>query len=54
MKCDSTHSFDDILQELVRAGARLDIVDDTYWRTPLHSAVLNGFWCRVRTLLMLR
>ncbi|VDD92472.1 unnamed protein product, partial [Enterobius vermicularis] len=25
MKCDSTHSFDDILQELVRAGARLDI-----------------------------
>ncbi|VDD97129.1 unnamed protein product [Enterobius vermicularis] len=42
------------MQELVRAGARLDIVDDTYWRTPLHSAVLNGFWCRVRTLLMLR
>uniref|UniRef100_A0A0N5AER8 ANK_REP_REGION domain-containing protein n=1 Tax=Syphacia muris TaxID=451379 RepID=A0A0N5AER8_9BILA len=54
MKCDNTHCLDDILQELVRAGARLDVTDDLYQRTPLHFAILNGLWCRVRILLMLR
>ncbi|VDN06228.1 unnamed protein product [Thelazia callipaeda] len=52
--CGPAHEIDDMLRQIVRDGARLDIPDDTRGRIPLHFAISCEFWCRVKTLLQLR
>lgn len=52
--CGPSHEVDDMLRQIVRDGARLDIPDDTRGRIPLHFAISCDFWCRVKTLLHLR
>ncbi|KAM3716301.1 Chromobox protein [Dirofilaria immitis] len=52
--CGPAHEVDDMLRQIVRDGARLDIPDDTRGRIPLHFAISCEFWCRVKTLLHLR
>uniref|UniRef100_A0A0R3S2K9 Chromo domain-containing protein n=1 Tax=Elaeophora elaphi TaxID=1147741 RepID=A0A0R3S2K9_9BILA len=52
--CGPAHETDDMLRQIVRDGARLDIPDDTRGRIPLHFAISCEFWCRVKTLLHLR
>lgn len=52
--CGPAHETDDMLRQIVRDGARLDIPDDMRGRIPLHFAISCEFWCRVKTLLHLR
>uniref|UniRef100_A0A915PVS2 Chromo domain-containing protein n=1 Tax=Setaria digitata TaxID=48799 RepID=A0A915PVS2_9BILA len=52
--CGPAHEIDDMLRQIVRDGARLDIPDDMRGRIPLHFAISCEFWCRVKTLLHLR
>ncbi|VDM92609.1 unnamed protein product, partial [Onchocerca ochengi] len=52
--CGPAHEIDDMLRQIVRDGARLDIPDDVRGRIPLHFAISCEFWCRVKTLLHLR
>ncbi|VDN18991.1 unnamed protein product [Gongylonema pulchrum] len=52
--CGPHHEIDDMLQQIVQDGARLDLPDDTKGRIPLHFAVEGEFWCRVKVLLHLR
>ncbi|MFH4976047.1 hypothetical protein AB6A40_002756 [Gnathostoma spinigerum] len=54
LPCDGSHCTDNILQYLIDAGARLDLADDFRGRIPLHYAVANDYFCRVRILLQLR
>lgn len=54
ISCNSSHSVDDMVRQLVQDGSNLRAVDRIGGRTPLHFAVSANLWCRIRTLLLLR